>query len=115
MINTYNLLGIGVGVAMLIWTLSLVKRDSIMLKFGIPWVVLSIFSIAFSASSSFANKLTRLLGFEKPSNLYLSVTVVSLVALGILLSIEVTKSVKRLEKAAIAIALSEGRFTSEND
>lgn len=90
---------------MLYWTLKLVKHDRLMLKFGLPWISLSLFSIAFAGSSTFANWLTRILGFEKPSNVFLTVTVTSLITLGILLSTEVTKSVKRLERAASEIAI----------
>ena len=87
----------------------LVKQDSLMLKFALPWLALSLFSVLFSISADFSSWLTNIFGFEKPSNLYLSVSVVTLVALGILLSIEVTKSVKRLEKAASAIAIIEAK------
>lgn len=89
------------------------KQDRIMLKFALPWLTLAGFTLIFSISANFAQGFTNFVGFENPANVYLSIVVGALVALSILLSAEVTKSVKRLEKAARAIAITDGNVSAK--
>jgi hypothetical protein len=88
------------------WILVLVRNHRIMLKFALPWLFLSIFSLMFSTGSEIRYLITDLLGFAQPSNAFFAVAIVALAFLGILLSIEATSATDRLERSASAIAIS---------
>lgn len=93
-------------VLIIIWILRLVRDNKIMIKFALPWLFLSAFSLIFSTTSNVRNSIADFLGFEQASNAYFAVAIVALAFLGILLSIEITRASDRLERAASSIAIS---------
>lgn len=105
-----SFLGSVIAILNAFWIMTLVRGHKLMLKFALPWLTLSIFGLLFSSSELFRNSMTSLFGFEQPSNLFLSFMVLALGFLGILLGIEVTNSVTRLEKAASAIAIIDSQL-----
>ena len=105
----YSVLGATAFVLITVWILTLVREDRIMLKFGLPWLFVSVTGIAFAISLEFRFWATALFGFEQPANFFFSLTIGALAFLGILLSVEITVATKRLERAASAIAIASIR------
>jgi len=105
-VTAYSIISAVAFVLVAIWILRLVREDRIMLKFGLPWLLVSIIGIVFALSLSFRSWATTLLGFEQPANFFFSLTIGALAFLGILLSVEVTSAIKRLERTATAIAIA---------
>ena len=99
-------IGIFGSLVVMFWILMLVRGYKIMLKFALPWIFLSLFSLVFSFNSESRRILTELMGFSQPSNAFFAVAIVCLSFLGILLSIEATSATDRLERVASAVALA---------
>lgn len=108
--NTPQLVGIVGSVAVLAWTLTLVRRAVLSERFAVVWLTVSLLCLTLALVPNLLYAVTRLLGFSLPVNLLFVGAAFVQLLVSIQLSIEVGKRQSETRRLAEEVALLQARF-----
>jgi hypothetical protein len=108
-------LGLITGVAILILVIDLIRRQKMTFKYSLAWIVASFTLVFFSIFDKLLYQLSRLAGFELPSNFVFFVLLVFFILVSLFLTIYVNEQNVRSESLAQSVALLEYRIKKLQD
>ena len=96
-------------VVLLVVTFELLRRRTLREKYAAFWILLSTTLLVFALFPSVLGKLSSSLGFQVPSNFFIVLVIIFLVAVVMQLSLEVGKLEHEAQRLAEEIALNYDR------
>ncbi len=107
------IIGLVAVVLLVIFVFINIKRGNLKEKYAVLWLAVSILSIFAIAIPQFIPILAKNLGFTLPANFVFVVTVGTALLLTFLLSTDISKKQKQLERLASEIAILKNKINKD--
>jgi hypothetical protein len=100
-----SVVGVIAGLLVLVLTVELLRRRALREKYAVLWLLISVIGVTFTVFPSVLTWVSEKLGFALPSNLVLALAALTLLVVGMQLSLEVGRLEDRSQRLAEEVAL----------